>query len=116
MDRTIGLATYPDDGFDDTIYAVCPQCSAQALEGYYDIRWGFLGCDECVDKRWAFQVITEDMDENDENFPEYEVGICPLCDKECEWFYIDNDEIVGCDNCVHICDATECDEFYPEEF
>lgn len=113
MDRTIGLATYPDDTR-EIVYAVCPRCGEMAQNGYYARDWSFIGCDDCVDKRWAFDVLMEDIDENEVAFPEYEIGVCPVCGQECEWFYLDDYETVGCEHCVHVADATECDEFYQD--
>ena len=49
--------------------------------------------------------------------PEYIYPTCPVCGNECETFYFNNEnEICGCDQCVSTRDASEYkQEQYEEE-
>ena len=42
------------------------------------------------------------------------IPICPICGKECDTVYLDNDdEVVGCEQCIGMADAY--DYLYEEE-
>ena len=40
--------------------------------------------------------------------------VCPCCGMECSIVYKADNEIVGCDNCLTPCDATDEDECFPD--
>ena len=43
--------------------------------------------------------------------------LCPICGKECETIYTDdNDDVVGCDRCIHQEDAIDWYDRMHEEF
>ena len=43
--------------------------------------------------------------------PEQSMPVCPVCGEECEEFYFDNDgDICGCDNCISVKNAYEYEE------
>ena len=116
MDRNIGLATYPDDPRQYDIPR-CPVCGSVCKEIVYDKQWGIVGCDECVTHDDAFEVDAEDLDMEDYPlFPEGWTSVCPVCGKECEEYYFDeNDEIIGCDECVHIHLSDEEEKCYERQ-
>lgn len=45
-----------------------------------------------------------------------EEAICPICHSYCSTIYKDGcGEIVGCDECVEMCDAADVNECFPNE-
>lgn len=37
---------------------------------------------------------------------------CPVCGEHCEEFYTQDGAIIGCENCINICDAWEWEQDY----
>lgn len=42
--------------------------------------------------------------------PDEKIYKCPYCNKECEYYYTCDGEIMGCDNCIEKVDAAEWEE------